>query len=181
MEHKNYKYEIIEFLLRKKGYVRELAKIIGISHMTISRKMKELLKENVVDFSREGKNKVYFLKKTIEAKTYAYITENYKLLKLIEKYPDLRRILEKIQKDKRINMAIMFGSYAKGKAKERSDIDIFIETKNQKIKEEIQDIDSRVSVKIGEYKKGDLFKEIDKNHVIIKGVKEYYEKNGFFE
>ena len=43
-------------------------------------------------------------------------------------------------------------------------------------------LDSKLSIKIGKYdKNNNLIKEIEKNHVIIKGVDEYYEKNKFFE
>ena len=181
MEQKDYKLEIINELLNSKTHVRELAKKLNTNHMTVSRKIKELEKENVVDYKEEGKNKVYFLKKTIEAKSYAYKTENYKLLRLLKKYSQLRSIIEKIQKDNRISLAILFGSYAKGNPKEDSDVDVYIETQDRKIKPEIQRINTKLSVKIGEYDKSSLLiKEIEKNHVIIKGVERYYEKNEFF-
>ena len=91
-------------------------------------------------------------------------------------------IIEKIQNDKRIRLAILFGSYAKGLAKKDSDIDIFIETNNKKIKDDISLIDSKLSIKIGKYNKSNLLiKEIEKNHVIIKGGEYYYERNQFFK
>ena len=41
----------------------------------------------------------------------------------------------------------------------------------------MKDIDSRLSVKIGRYDKESLLiKEIQKSHIVIKGVEEYYEK-----
>ncbi len=182
MEQKDYRLEIVNILLKEKDHVRKIAKRLNINHMMITRKLKELLKENAVDFKKEGKNKVYFLKKTIEAKTYSFITEEYILLKTIKKYPQLRKIIEKIQKNKNIKLAILFGSYAKGLAKKDSDIDLFIETKNKKIKKELSLIDSKLSIKIGTYnKKNNLIKEINKNHVIIKGIERYYEKNQLFD
>jgi len=181
MEQNDYKSEIVNELLNNENHIRGLAKKLDTNHMTVLRKIKELEKENVVDYKEEGRNKVYFLKKTIEAKSYAFKTENYKLLKLLNKYPQLRKVVEKIQKNKRIHLAILFGSYAKAIAKQDSDIDIYIETQNRKLKQEIQIIDSRLSIKIGKYDKSSLLiKEIEKNHVIIRGVEEYYEKNKFF-
>ena len=145
-------------------------------------KIKSLFKENVVDYREEGKNKTYFLKKNPETKAYTFMTEHYKLIKVLEKYPSLRGIIEKIQKDKNIKLAILFGSYAKHKAKKESDIDIYIETKNRKIKEDLERIDSELSVKIGDYDtKNLLIKEIEKNHIVIKGVETYYQKNKFFD
>ena len=182
MEQKSYKLEIINELLNNSCHIRGLAKKLNTNHMCIARKVKELAKENVVDYNKEGKNKTYFLKKSIEARNYALLTENYKLNKLLKCYPDLRKIIENIQKDKRIGMAVLYGSYAKGIANHSSDIDIYIDTTNQKIKEELSLIDTRLSIKIGRYDKYNLLiKEIKKNHVILKGVEQYYEKNKFFE
>ena len=182
MEQKDYKLEIVGVLLKKQCHIREIAKILEINHMTVLRKIKELSKENIVDYNKEGKNKVYFLKKTIESKIYAYTFENYNLLIIIKKYPFLRSIIEKIQRNPKVNLTILFGSYAKGNPKKESDVDIYIENKNPRLKKEIENIDTRLSVKIGEYNKSNLLiKEIEKNHVIIKGVEQYYERNKFFE
>ncbi len=182
MEQKDYKLEIIEKLLQNKNHVRGLAKELKTNHMNIQRKIKELEKENAVDYKEEGKNKVYFLKNNIESKTYAFKTENYKLLKFLKKNPKFRSIIDKIQRDKRIKLCILFGSYAKGIEKKDSDIDVYIDTQNEKIKKDIKVFDTRLSVKIGKYDKSNLLiKEIEKNHIIIKGVEEYYDKSKFFE
>ncbi len=180
MEQKDFKLEILKELAKKSSHARELAKLLGTNHMTISRKIKELEKENVLDYQQEGKNKRYFIKKTIEAKSYLVIMENYKLNQLIKKYPALRTVIEKLQKEK-ISLAIIFGSYAKGTAKEGSDIDVYIETKDHNIKKELGLIDSKLSIKIGKYDPSNLLiKEIEKNHIIIKGAERYYDKNKFF-
>jgi len=182
MEQKNYIYEIVNLLLKKKSHAREIARILKINHMLINRKLKELYNLNVVDFDDEGKNKIYSLKNSVEAKSYVFITEKYKLSILIKKYPKLRGIIEKIQSDKRIKLAILFGSYAKDNVKKDSDIDIYIETIDRKIKKEIELLDSKLSIKIGKYDENNLLiKEIAQEHVILKGVELYYEKNKFFE
>ena len=181
MEQKDYKLEILKELLNSPNHIRGIAKKLNTNHMTIVRRIKELTKENVVDYRQEGKNKVYFLKKTIEARNYVFSTENYKLNKLLEKYPQLRIIIDKIKSDNLIKLALLFGSYAKGIAKTDSDIDIYIETRDKKIKEDLKLANSKLSIKIGEYDSSNLLiKEIWKNHVILKGIEEYYEKNKFF-
>jgi len=182
MEQKNYKLELVNELIKNSEYIRGLAKKLNTNHMNVLRKLNELFEENVVDYTKEGKNKVYFLKKTAETRAYIFMSENYKLIKILEKYNYLRKIIEKIQKNKKIRLAIIFGSYAKGTTKKDSDIDIYVETTNRKIKQELEAIDSKLSIKIGRYKKTNiLIKEIEKNHVIIKGVENYYEKNRFFD
>ena len=180
MEHKDYKLEIINSLLTSNWHVRGLAKHLGINHMIVFRKFKELYEENVLDYKEEGKNKTYFLKNSVEAQTYIFIAENYKLIKLLKRKSFFRRIIELIQKDNRISLAIVFGSYAKGLENKNSDIDIYIETNNSKIKKDIENINSKINVKIGIYNKNNLLiQEIKKNHVIIKGIEVFYEK--FFE
>jgi len=181
MEQKDTKLEIVNELLRNESHIRDIARKLDTNHTLILRKMNDLSKENVVDFREEGRNKVYFLKKSIEAKKYSFMTEDHKVIRLLKKYPDLRGIIEKIQKNKDIRLAVLFGSYAKGIAKKDSDIDIYIDTKNAKIKQEIERIDTRLNVKIGGYDPSNLLiMEIAKNHVVLKGTEEYYEKNKFF-
>ena len=105
------------------------------------------------------------------------MAEEYILIQVIKKYPRLRNILDKIRKDNRIKLAILFGSYAKGTIDKSSDVDIFIETNDLKIKKDLENFDSKLSVKIGEYnKENNLIKEIERNHVILKGFEEYYDK-----
>jgi predicted nucleotidyltransferase len=181
MEQKDYKLEITALLLQGKNHIRGLAQKLKTNHMLVARKIRELAKSNVADFAWEGKNKSYFLKATAEARLYSIMAENYKLLQILGRYPRLRGIIEKIQKDKRITLAILFGSYAKSLAMKESDIDVYIETRNRSIKKELQLLDSKLSIKIGKYdRKNPLIQEIEKNHVIIKGVEDYYEKNQFF-
>jgi predicted nucleotidyltransferase len=182
MERKDYKLEVIGELLSRKSHARALAKKMSTNHTTILRKLNELYAENAVDYDKEGKNKSYFLKKTSEAKTYAFMAENYKLKKALGKYPILRNVIEKIRENRAIKIAILFGSYAKFSANKESDIDVYVDTLSQKLKQEIEKIDSRINAKIGRYDgKNLLIKEIEKNHIIIKGVENFYERNRFFE
>lgn len=181
MEQKEYKLEIVNVLLNGKNHIRGIASTLEINHMLVLRKVNDLAQSNVVDFVWDGKNKSYFLKKTAEARAYVFMAENYKQVRVLVKNPGLRNIIEKLQKDERLNMAILFGSYAKGIETKSSDVDIYIETKDRNLRKELQLLDLRLSIKIGEYDKQNLLiKEIEKNHVIIRGVETFYEKNKFF-
>lgn len=182
MSQINYDFNLLNLLFKNKNHIRGFAKQLGTNQTTISRKIYELYEQNIVDYHQEGKNKVFFLKKTLEAKESAYLMEIHNLIETIHQYQELRRIIERIQKNKQVTLALLFGSYAKGNAHKESDIDIYVETKKKSIKEEIELIDNRIHVKIGAYDKQNLLiKEIDRNHVIIKGLEEYYEKNKFFD
>ncbi len=178
----NISSEILNVLFGEEVHARALAKRLDMNHMTVRRSLKELVNENVLEFRKEGRNKVYFMKKSMEARNYALISELYILNKTLKKYPELRKTIKDIQQKKEIRLAVLFGSYAKGIANKNSDIDVFIETKDRNLKQELELLNSRLSVKLGEYDRSSpLIKEIEKNHVIIKGAELFYEKIGFLQ
>lgn len=175
-------FEIILILIRERCHVRGIAKALGESHSTVQRRLNRLVKENVLDYKREGRNKVFLIKNNLQAKNYVFNAERYKLIRLIKEYPELSIIIEDILKRTSERLIILFGSYAGFKAKKGSDIDIYIETKDKKVKEEAEGINSEIRVKIGVFDTEDLLiKEIIKNHIVLKGVEEFYEKTGFFK
>ncbi len=178
----NYQYEVLLSLLKQDMHGRELAKKLKTSLTRIQSILDELKRANVIDYKIIGKNHVYFIKKNLVAKAFILNTENYNLAKILSKYPMLEPIFQDIIEKSKCSLIILFGSYAKGIPKENSDIDVYIETTNPKIKETIQKIYDLISIKIGKFNPDDLLiKEIIKNHTIIKGVEEYYEKIGFFK
>ncbi|MBW6462426.1 MAG: nucleotidyltransferase domain-containing protein [DPANN group archaeon] len=129
-----------------------------------------------------GKSKVYFLKKSLSARKSAYDAENYKMIKLIRNYPYLEPLIKDILTIKTSHLIVLFGSYAKFTAKRDSDIDLYVETDKISLRDEIENKNSKLSVKIGLFNPNDLLiKEIIKNHVIIKGVDEFYERTKFFD
>lgn len=93
-------------------------------------------KENLVDKKEVGKNKIYLIKDSLEAKIFFRIAENYNLIKLIKK-PEMRKIVNEILKNKKIKLAILFGSYAKNIAHKDSDIDIYLETNDLELKKKL--------------------------------------------
>jgi len=178
----NIYFEIILTLLKNESHLRGIAKQLSESHSTVLRKLEKLLGENVLDFRIEGRNKVFFIKKNLQAKSYVFNAERYKLIKLINEYPELSIIIEDILKEVEEKIVVLFGSYAKFIAKKDSDIDVYVETRSRKVKENIESVYSKVKVKIGDFSLDSaLIKEIIKNHVILKGVEEFYEKIKFFE
>ena len=177
------KLEITLVLLRHKQlHVRGIAKTLNQPHANVSRTMKRLLSANVVDFIILGKNKVFRLKKGLEATTYIYLAENFKLLKLIAKYPFLSVIAESILSSSTAPIILIFGSFSKFTAKQDSDIDLYVQTTSRKTKSAIEAINSRLSVKIGMLDKNNLLsKEIIKDHVVLRGAERYYEQIKFFD
>lgn len=178
----NIELEVIQLLLKQNYHIRGLAKTLNESHSTILRKLNKLAKQNVIDYKKEGKNKVFFLKKNIISRNHILQAEIHKLNYLLDKYQDLVIILEQISKRVDEKVIILFGSYAKFRAKADSDIDIYIETENRNIKKTVENIHSKINVKIGPFDiKSNLIKEIIKDHVIVRGFEEFYEKKQLFE
>jgi len=173
--------EIILLLIRDANHLRSIAKQLNESHSTVLRRLNRLVKENVLDYRKEGRNKVFFIRKNLQARNYVFNAERYKMIKLLKKYPELNIIIGDILR-KTNDLTILFGSYAKFLAKHDSDIDIYVETGDRKIKEELKSVHSKLGVKIGDFDlDSQLIKEIIKNHVILRGVEEFYEKTKFFE
>lgn len=172
----NEEYEIILRLLKKPAHGRALVQELNIPITTIQNRLNQLMNEGVLEYQTEGKNKIFSLKQNSLARAKIIIAEHYKLLKLYSKYPELRIIFEQIIVQFK-GMIILFGSYAKFRAKKDSDIDLYIRTKDKTIKDKLQHIDSRLSIQIGQLSKNDpLSKEIFNNHVIIRGVEGYYDR-----
>jgi predicted nucleotidyltransferase len=177
----NLELEIILALLKGENHLRGIAKQLGESHSTILRKLNMMTAENVLNYRIEGKNKVFFIKNNLQAKNYVFNAERYKLIKLLKRYPELDVIMNDISKATKETLVVVFGSYANFTAKKDSDIDVYVETRNRDVKERAESIHSRIRVKFGDFDlNSNLIKEIVKNHVILKGVEEFYEKTKFF-
>lgn len=174
--------EIILSLLNGEGHGRALAKQLKTSLTRIQSILTELRKNNVVDYKEVGRNHLYFIKKNLVAKSFVLNAEEYKLVKIISKYNFLEPLFLDVIEKSKAKLIILFGSYAKELAHKNSDVDIYIDTTDEKIKKDIEKINDLINVKIGKFDKEEiLIKEIIKNHVIIKGQEEYYEKIGFFK
>jgi predicted nucleotidyltransferase len=173
--------EIINILIQKESHGREIAVKLNVAQSSVQRTLSKLQKEGVIYYKTIGKNKIYKLKKNIITKRYIIDTEFYKLNKLLKKELLLRPIVEKLSKIN-TDIVLIFGSYSKGTYTKKSDIDIFIETKDKNFKKTAEEINTRINAKIGLINIDDiLIKEIIKNHIIIKGAEKYYERIKFFE
>ena len=175
-------FKIILHLLKGESHVRALARSLMEPHSTVQRRLDHLSDENVLDYRREGRNKVFFVKKSLQARNYVFNAERHKEIELFKKYPKLAIIIEELMRRCRERLIVIFGSYAKSTARKDSDIDVYVETEDEKVKEEAASIHSKIKVKIGRFDlDSPLIREIVRNHVILRGVEEFYEKTRFFE
>ncbi len=178
----NYVFEVLLRLLKKEMHGRELAKELKTSLTRVQAILNELRQLNVLDYKTEGRNHVYFIKKNIVAKAHILNAENYKLVKLLRKYTFLEPLFREITEKYPETMILLFGSYAQFTPKDESDIDIYVDTIDKKIKEYVTTLHEKISTKIGDFNTEDLLiQEIIKNHIIIQGGERFYEKLGFFK
>lgn len=175
MVRKRNDFEILIYLSKKASHIRQIASVLNMVPSTVMRTINSLKNENLVDFRLEGKNKVYFLKDSLEMHEYLFILEKYKLLKLLS-IPKFRLIIKKLKENTNNELIILFGSYAKNNFKSSSDIDLYVETSSQKLKKNLSLISNNLSIKIGNFdKNSDLSKEIIKDHVIIQNIERYFQ------
>tara|TARA_Y100000310_G_scaffold339022_1_gene430400 strand:- start:27203 stop:27763 length:561 start_codon:yes stop_codon:yes gene_type:complete len=180
MEQKT--WDILDILRLERNHPREMAKQVGTNHTKIIRNLKILYENNIVDFKREGKNKVYYLKDNLITRKKVLSLEYYKFERLAKAYPKLVPVISEMLEIVKKETVILFGSYAKFRVKEGSDIDVYVDSEDRNLRKKIEDINSKLSVKIGKFdKKSPLGKEIIRNHIILKGVEEFYEKYKIFE
>lgn len=114
--------KILNLLLlndKERFYINELAKIIKEEPSNVHKKLVELEKEGIVADDFQGMERYFFINK------------NYKFLKeyknIILKGIGFEKVLkEKLKQVKGIDSAYIFGSYAKNKMSEESDIDILV-------------------------------------------------------
>jgi predicted nucleotidyltransferase len=173
--------DIVMVLLRGPLHTRAIADLLGRSHATVIRKLQDMIAENVADFTIEGKNKVYFLKRSLEGRNAAITAELSRQSGLIAQYPQFRGIVRAVLDMQDVRLALVFGSYAKGTSHEKSDVDLYILTEDRTVKRGLEDRFSILSVKTGPFDtENPMIREIIKDHIIIKGVEDYFEKTKFF-
>ena len=169
--------------------ILEISKQLKIGYRPAYNHITEMEKEGIIEIEKIGSSKQ--CKLNLASPQTRHLLESLDLTRKKEIYqqnPKLKTVIESLISKltekfiSEVHSIVLFGSYAKNTERKESDIDIYIETTNPKIKEEAQKIYDLISVKIGKFNVNDLLiKEIMKNHAIIKGGENYYEKVKFFE
>ena len=124
----------------------EISKRCGVPQQTVSRGLNKLLENNIISYKIEGRNKLFYIDlEKLSSKNILNIIENHKSLKFILENKDISVILDDVLST--CNGIIVFGSYAKGTATDKSDIDIIIFGSKKKI----DDIKRRYVAEINEH------------------------------
>ena len=152
----------------------DVSRKINIPRRTVSRILAKLVKENLIRYVIEGKNKKYYLDlKDQRIKLLISFIEDYKALKFSLENKKIFFILEDIIK---LREVILFGSYAKRNNTIESDVDILIiSNESKKIKEIARKQTKQINMHFSTLeefenllkKKNTLAMEIMKNHIIF--------------
>jgi len=113
--------EIFRLLLSGTGeelHVREIERRSGLNDSTLRQELRKLVRLDLVQ-SRRDSNRVYYRAKT-ENPLYPEIRN------LVLKTSGLADALKSTLKDKRIRVAFVFGSVARGEEKAGSDVDLMV-------------------------------------------------------
>jgi uncharacterized protein len=156
----------------KEYYIREVEKLLKISPRTSQLILEDLEKKTILESKVRGKIKTYKLQKTMSAKDYLVLTEQYKKITFLESHELIKEIIFKMSPHIE-GMACIFGSYVKGNAKKDSDLDIFIAGEcNLK---EIKNISKtyRMEISIKKYPI-ETFRKNIRNDILIKEVLGYH-------
>lgn len=133
------KLKILKHLFSQEASMSEseLASVVGVSHMTANRLMKELGALNLVSVRRVGNANVWIANRN----SFAYRTLS-KAVRELSKIPqpleDLKETIKKQMPSNLVDRVVLFGSIAQGQEEEMSDIDLFVLVKSDEARREIQ-------------------------------------------
>ena len=107
-------------------HVREMAKLIGTSHVALLPYLKNLEEQKILNSKNAGRNRQYFLnKENILTKYYLVITEELATIHYLENTFLIKRLTQHLSNIDIFSPLLLFGSHTKGYATEESDIDLF--------------------------------------------------------
>ena len=163
----------------KRIYGVAIAKKFKLNQKTVSNILNNLEKENILKFSKEGKNKYYFLNLlNPRIKEIIKMAEINKKISFIQKHKKFVGLFDEIALRVK-GIAIVFGSYAQGNEKHNSDLDLLVigEIKNVLNLEDSFKVEINIikSTKNKFTKNKPFVKEIMENHIILKGLEEFVE------
>ena len=179
--------KILKLLLSNKEEVFTIKKIAdrtGINYRIVYEKIKSLEKEGLVKVTKTGNTKVCRFTNKFNDKVFR--AEYGRRQDLLKKNKDFLVLCRRLAELNFPFIALLFGSYAKGKATKHSDIDLLIicEKKREQKIQEVLDLfplkihpsftmfeDFMLMIKTKEF---NVVSEAVKNNIILIGTEDYY-------
>ncbi|MBD3312057.1 hypothetical protein GF352_01220 [archaeon] len=165
----------------KKYYIREVQKLLNISPRTAQLILNDLEVKTVLESKTRGKIKEYKLKQASQTIDYLIFVEQYKKLTFLKTQPLIKELITKITPHIK-GVGLIFGSYAKARARKDSDIDLLIignyDKKEVKRTAKMYNLELNIKQYTKELfnkglKKDLLLKEVLNNHVVFSGIEEF--------
>lgn len=181
---------------QKRIHLRKIASLLNANHRTISLNIKKLEKIKIFLAEMVGRNKEFFLNlDNLLSKHFIGLSENYRAVEYLSNNFKMKEILKDFEENITPESSIiLFGSRARGDAKPKSDVDLFILGKLEH-KSFINNVESKTNLKINvktatleEFARGlrardYLALEILKSHLVLRNASlfvnviwRYYEK-----
>ncbi|MCW4005475.1 MAG: nucleotidyltransferase domain-containing protein [Candidatus Bathyarchaeota archaeon] len=107
-------------------HVREMAKLLDISHVTLLPHLNKLESEKILKSETSGRNKQYLLNpENALTKNYLIITEELATIEYLNQNFLLKKLATHLHALDFLSPIVLFGSQVKGYATKESDIDLF--------------------------------------------------------
>ncbi len=162
-------------------YIREMAKLIGKSHVSLLPHLKSFEKDKILLLKNVGKSKVYSLNlENNQVREFLSLSEKKKTLNLLNKEFLIKKLYDEFINLNLNGCLILFGSYVTSTHNKESDIDLLYigelkESEKRKIKEFGKTYNKEIhliSMNLKQFKEqlskqGTLIKEVIKNHIIL--------------
>jgi len=163
-----------------KMHASAIARLLKLPQRTVARKLDTLAKLNLIKYTREGKNKLYYFDFNNKTSIFTLSTVEYnRAFEFCISFPKIAILISELAE---YGDVLLFGSYAKGYSTSESDIDIlFIGRKSKNINNTIKKYPFKASMQYSSYEKfreslennNALAKEIAKSHIIFNNVEKY--------
>ena len=169
------KLKIINYLgkyLKKSFTIHELSKLVKVPYASCYRAVNDL--EDILDILAIGKSKTVSLKTNNPViKSHLTVSSDEEKKEFLQKQPIIKKITCELNTK---DIVVLFGSYAKGKESEKSDIDLLIINKDGKKSISLSKYELLFNKKINpifvtakEFKKMLLEKEENLGKQVLKG------------
>ena len=169
----------------KSLHLREIARETAVDVKAVQLQLKRLERVNVVSSVMRGRNKEYRLNLgNLMSRYYMVLAETFASVNYLGANFLVKKVIGEIE-DHVEGIVILFGSFARGEATKRSDIDLFVISDEKIDRNGIMDVGNRVGREISvksadkaQFLKGlvegdPLIREVVSSHVVLKGIDEF--------
>ena len=147
----------------KKYYLMDISRSIGLAHTSVKKNLDKLVRLGLIieSVEKKGKRKFPFYKANINNRLFKKEKIIYNLSSILDS-----GIIEFIEEKLMPNSIVLFGSYKRGEDIEDSDIDIFVECKDEKL--DLNKFEKKLNRKVQLHfkEKFDLYPKELKNNII---------------